>query len=438
MLDLKELRITSIEDFDDVEVVEVLVEEGKMVEVDEAIITIESEKSIMDFPSTEKGMVKRILVSKGDTVHEGDLLMTLEVEHELKSTNEALQNNEAKEVELQEPSPQQDDAVNSQGRKALESDVNAQPNQSDSPSSVYASPGVQKYARELGVNLKDISGSGGNQRILKKDVQDYVHKKLNKQDYRSVPSDGSVATVAINTQSSELSSFGEVEEIELTKIQKVTAANLLSSWQNIPHVTHFDQANITSLEKIRKSFLSTLIDSEIKLTPLAFIVKAVVASLEEYPVFNATLDEINQKIIYKKYFNIGIAVDTPAGLLVPVIRDADKKDIVKIAQDIVQISERARQKKITPDELKGATFTISSLGKLGGQAFTPIINPPEVAILGVSTINIQHVRADNSDEALKFLPLSLSYDHRVINGAEAARFCSYLISILEDYWKIIL
>ena len=236
----------------------------------------------------------------------------------------------------------------------------------------------------------------------------------------------------------DFSLYGNSTAKELTKIQKLTADNMLNAWQSIPHVTHFDQADVTQLEIHRKQLASDLKEKQIKLTPLVFVIKALVATLKKFPQFNSSLDTATEQLIYKDYFHIGIAVDTPHGLFVPVLRDVDKKSLEQLAIELVEISDLARQRKLSPKQMGGASMTISSLGILGGQAFTPIVNPPEVAILGLTKMIVKEKISASNAEQQKLLPLSLSYDHRVINGADAARFCTYLKDVLEDVWKLIL
>ncbi len=412
MPDLKPIKITDIEEFDSVDVVEILVNVGDEISQDQAIITLESEKAMMDFPSKYAGVVHEISVQEGGSVKEGDTLLTLSVVSD-KTVNKK-DKEEASDKE----------SINKLGSPlSEEKKVTHTPKATSEPSQAYASPSVHKYARELGVTLENVQGSGNNSRVLHDDVQTHVRENL----YENKS--------AINSKPLDFSAFGETEVVPQTKIQKVTEKNMQNAWRSIPHVTHFDQADVTKLELHRKKLAEKLKEKQIKLTPLAFIVKALVNALKAYPQFNASLDIATQSIIYKKYYNIGIAVDTPHGLLVPVIHNADTKTVEQIAGELMQLSSLARDRKLSVKQMSGACMSISSLGVLGGQAFTPIINPPEVAILGVSKMMIKE--KSNTTEQ-KLLPLSLSYDHRVINGADAAKFCSHLISVLEDIWKLIL
>ena len=435
MADLKEVRITDIEEFDSVDVVSVLVADGDQVELDQPLFTIESEKAMMDYPSPHTGVINRVEVKEGSQVKEGDLLAIIEVK-----SDDTIS---ISPIEQEEGSPsenEQSDLDQKSEKKKIEKyiDKSLEAHQSQSAaiqenSIDYASPSVHEYARELGVDLSHVEGSGRQNRITKKDVQDFVRKNV------AVKSDEIVATSSSkDVKPLDFSSFGETEAIELTKIQNITAKNMLTSWQNIPHVTHFEQVDVTLLEQHRKKLSEELKSKEIKLTPLAFVVKALVSALKLFPQFNSSLDIALEKLILKKYFHIGIAVDTPHGLLVPVLRDVDKKTITQVAIELIEISNLARERKLSATQMTGGSMTISSLGALGGRAFTPIINPPEVAVLGVSKMIIRDNITENGVEQQKLLPLSLSYDHRVINGADAARFCTYLKGVLEDIWKLIL
>ena len=429
MTSTKEIHITDIEEFDSVDVVEVLVKVGDAIEIDQPLVTIESEKAMMDFPSPFKGIVQKINITEGSQVKEGQSLITMETEDEQQG-GDSKQELDVNVVDKKHSeSISEDDVVLTSAKNPVQQ--NTVSVDSNGNSSAYASPGVSKYARELGVNLNVVPGSGRQQRILRNDVQKYVHNHLNANQNSQLNTNTSIKPL-------DLSQFGEAERKPLTKIQKVTAKNLSNAWQTIPHVTHFDEADVTQLEQHRKQLATELKEKNIKLTPLIFVIKALVTTLKAFPRFNTSLDLATEELIFKKYFHIGIAVDTPHGLLVPVIRDADKKTVIQVATELIELSGLARERKLTPKQMSGACMTISSLGILGGQGFTPIINPPEVAILGISKMKIVESPSEEGIEQKKLLPLSLSYDHRVINGADAARFCSYLINVLEDIWKLIL
>lgn len=435
MADLKEVCITDIEEFDSVDVVSVLVADGDQVEKEQPLFTIESEKAMMDYPSPHAGVINKIAVKEGSQVKEGDLLAVIEVKSVDTTTGSSLEQEEEKTSKIKQLSLNKA-SEEKKVEKYIEKSLEAHQSQSaanQENTTGYASPSVHEYARELGVDLSHIEGSGRQQRITKEDVQDYVRKNV------AAKSDGMLAIpTSKDVKPLDFSSFGETEAIELTKIQIITAKNMQSSWQNIPHVTHFEHADVTLLEQHRQQLSEELKSKEIKLTPLAFVVKALVSALKQFPQFNSSLDIAVEKLILKKYFHIGIAVDTPHGLLVPVLRDVDKKTTTQVAIELVEISNLARERKISAKQMTGGSMTISSLGALGGRAFTPIINPPEVAVLGVSKMIIRDTITESGVEQQKILPLSLSYDHRVINGADAARFCTYLKGVLEDIWKLIL
>lgn len=423
MTELKRIRVTNIEEFGLVDVAKVLVAVGDRIEINQAVITLDSDKAMMDFPSLHAGVVKIINVQVGEKVSEGDVLLTLEVEGEV-----------AKEKQAE---PASNTAKVNEGELGLISSpiaFNSTPTKvSIQGEQAYASPAIYEYARDLGVDLSEVQGSGRKSRILKQDIQSHVRTNL-----RQSPGNGMQVKTAARSKSLDFSSYGETDTVELTKVQKLTANNMLAAWQGIPHVTHFDQADVTLLEQHRKQLAIELSSKDIKLTPLAFVIKALAATLKQFPQFNVSLDEASEKLIVKKYVHIGIAVDTSYGLLVPVLRDVDKKNIIKVAEELMELGDLSRQRKLNLKQIGGASMTISSLGNLGGRAFTPIINPPEVAILGLSKIIFQENITESGVVQQKILPLSLSYDHRVINGANAARFCTHLKGILEDIWKLIL
>ena len=438
MSDVKTISITDIAEFDSVDVVEILVKKGDEVVIDQPLVTIESDKAMMDYPSPFAGVVEEVIVQGGSKIAEGDSLITLK---ELSSSTDSKSQTKESPKKLSESSqassnpnessvPGDDQATVTNVTKQVS--TNNAPvrssNDANASSSSYISPGTHKYARELGVNLEHVQGSGRKQRIVKEDIQHHVRNHLQ----------GKKISINQTQKSLDFSKYGGTSVKELTKIQKLTADNMLNAWQSIPHVTHFDQADVTQLEKHRKHISNQLTANNIKLTPLVFVAKALVATLKKFPQFNCSMDSVTGTLIFKQFFHIGIAVDTEHGLFVPVLRDVDKKSIEQLAVELVEISVLAKQKKLTPSHMGGASMTISSLGNLGGQSFTPIINPPEVAILGLSKMILKENVFDSNITQQKLLPLSLSYDHRVINGADAARFCTYLKSVLEDIWKLIL
>ncbi len=431
MSEVKKILITDIAEFDSVDVVEILVKVGDEISLDQPLVTIESEKAMMDYPSPHAGIVEEVIVQDGSKIVEGDTLITLKV-----ASQNAEQDTQPIVEDLPDPHPSSDHIPSSSAKSqqvstnspanqvsTLESNVNIA-----SDSIAYTSPANKKFSRELGVNLENVQGTGRNQRIIKEDIQQHVREQLQGGQIRD----------SKRIKPLDFSKYGGTSVKGLTKIQKVTADNMLNAWQSIPHVTHFDQADVTQLERHRKQLVNELAAKQIKLTPLVFVAKALVATLKKFPQFNCSLDTASEALIYKDYFHIGIAVDTKYGLFVPVLRDVDKKSIEQLAIELVEMSELAKQRKLTPKHMGGASMTISSLGNLGGQSFTPIINPPEVAILGLSKMIVKEKIVELKVEQHKYLPLSLSYDHRVVNGADAAKFCTYLISVLEDIWKLIL
>ena len=415
MATLRDIRISDLEEGAPVDVVEILVAEGEHVEVDQVLATLETDKALVEFPSPHAGQVKKIHVQAGDQVVQGDALLALESTEaapspEKTETPSATQQSCA-EIFASEPTPPEPAPAPAEGSRHE-----------------YASPAMYRYARELGVSLERVQGSGRGLRILKEDIEAHVRSRMQ----ASPAADGIQLPPASLPDFSE---YGETEEEPLTRIQKLTAQNLLQAWQSIPHVTHFERADVTGLEAYRAQLAEQAQSRGVRLTPPIFVIKALAATLAAFPRFNASYDGVRECIVLKKYFHIGIAVDTPHGLLVPVLRDVDRKTLAEVAGEVADLGQRARERKLTPEEMGGASMTVTSLGHLGGQAFTPIINPPEVAILGLSRII---VRSDPGAGVQNFLPLSLSYDHRVINGAEAARFSLHIKAILEDIWKLVL
>ena len=416
----KTIEVTGLEDFEDVEVVEVLVSTGDEISKDQSIITMESDKATMEFPSPEAGKVKKINVSIGDKVNQGDALIVLQiVDGETAEQTQPDQNNPSPEPEEREPKP----------AKQKNKQKSKKPIDNKEFDSAYASPSVRKYASELDVDLEQVKGTGNKGRILKEDVQEFVRNYLNESEARST-------TIKTN-KLPDFSEFGETEEVELNKLRQVSASRLAHSWQVAPHVTQFDEADITDLENARKQLKEQLAEQDIKLTVLPFIIKGLVKCLQEYPDFNSSLNEDITGLIHKKYFHIGIAVNTPKGLVVAVLRDADKKKIPELASELMDISHKARENRLSPKEMQGSCMTITSLGGFGGQHFTPIINQPEVAILGVSRSNIKLVKAHGEIAERLMLPLSLSYDHRAIDGVAAVKFITSLKNKLNDVWSLI-
>ena len=428
-----EVRVPDIGDFDGVEIIEISVGPQAVIDAEDTLITLESDKSTMDIPSPASGKVCDMNVAVGDTVSMGDLILTLEASGE-KTTADTT-------VEIPAAETQAENAIESENRD----DSPPPPSQSlykpaplsKTPASggakPHASPSVRKFARELGVALPRVSGSGAKGRILKSDVEGFI-KNVMSADQPSTAGTALLPEMPVI----DFSQFGNTEVVALSKIQKLTGSNLHRSWVRVPHVTQFDEADITDLEKFRKALAPEAESRGVKVTFLAFLLKAVVAVLKSYPRFNSSLDASGEKLIMKNYFHLGFACDTPDGLVVPVIRDVDQKGIFDLAVELSELSQKARKKQLSPKEMQGGCFTISSLGGIGGTAFTPIVNAPEVAILGVSRSAIKPVHVAGEFVPRMMLPLSLSYDHRVIDGANAARFTTELSRVLTDMRRVLL
>ncbi len=410
---------------DAAKVVEILVSVGDTVDVEDALVTLESDKASMEVPSSNAGVIKSIEVNVDDEVSEGTVVVTLE------SSAAA----PAKAASAPAPAqPEQKAAPSPAPAQAAKPQPSAAPKASGGNS--HASPSIRRFARELGVDLTQVSGSGRKSRITKDDVKSFVKGVITQGGGAQQATSSGAGIPAIPAQ--DFSKFGEIEVQPLNKIKRLTATNLHRSWLNVPHVTHNDETNINDLESFRKQLNAEYKaqNKNIKLSPLAFIVKAVVNALQTYPQFNSSLESGGENLVLKKYFHVGIAVDTPNGLVVPVIRDADKKSVAEIATEMGELAKKARDKKLTMNDMSGACFTISSLGGIGGTSFTPIVNAPEVAILGVARSKIQPVWNGSEFTPGMMLPLSLSYDHRVIDGAEAARFTRHIAMILEDVRRL--
>jgi pyruvate dehydrogenase E2 component (dihydrolipoamide acetyltransferase) len=434
-----EIRVPDIGDFKDVEVIEVLVSAGDTLEPGASLITIESEKASMEIPCPFGGLVKKVCVAVGDRVSEGDLLLIMDVSPEAaeepRPPSEAQPQPEAVSPESAAPAP----TVQPEPEVASPRSAPPSPVVRRSPSATgrggHGSPSVRRLARELGVDLALVRGSGRKGRILKTDVQAFVKGALGGGAPIRIPD--TVVQFEPPPQI-DFASFGEVAVLPLSKIRRLSAASLHRSWVTVPHVTQHDEADITDLEAFRKQNRDDAERRGVSLTILPFLMKAVVKAIKEYPQFGASLDGSGENLIIKKYYHLGIAVDTPNGLVVPVIRDVDRKSAIELAEDLAHTSKRARSRKLRPPDLQGACFTISSLGSIGGTAFTPIVNAPEVAILGVSRAAWKPVWVDGEFVARLMLPLSLSYDHRVIDGAAAVRFTTRLCELLADVRNLVL
>jgi pyruvate dehydrogenase E2 component (dihydrolipoamide acetyltransferase) len=431
----REVRVPNIGEAKDAEIIEILVSVSDEVEAGDSLVTIESEKASIEIPFPFGGVVKEICVSVGDRVSEGQLLVVLgagpgatqeeplAAEAELRPTKEEAPAAEAeppREAAAPQPAPPPPEVQ----RKPLGSALGA-----------HASPSVRRFARELGIDLALVRGSGRKGRILKTDVQAFVKGALGAGAPIRIPE-----TVVQFEPAPEIdfASFGEVEVQPLSKIRRLSAANLHRSWVTVPHVTQHDEADITDLEAFRRQHKAEAEKRGVNLTMLPFLMKAVVRAIREYPQFGASLDRSGENLIVKKYYHVGVAVDTPNGLVVPVIRDVDRKSAFDLAEDLAHMSDRARSRRLRPQDLQGGCITISSLGGIGGTAFTPVVNTPEVAILGVSRSARKPVWVDAEFVSRLMLPLSLSYDHRVIDGADAVRFTTRLCELLADVRSLVL
>jgi len=397
------------------DVSEVLVKPGDQVTDDTPILVLESEKATMEIPAERTGTIKEIFVENGEQISTGQKLMSIEIgEVETKDKKEA------------DPKPEKGEKPKEKAIPAEEK-VQAEPKKQATPvkessTAPFASPSVRRFARELGADLNLVKGTGAKGRILKEDVQSFIKAQLT----------GRPIAIAAQQPEIDFSQWGEIETVNLNKIRRITGERMTTAWQTVPQVTNFDKVNITELEGMRKAMQKANSDDNAKITLLPFIMKACVNALKEHPDVNSSLSVNGQELINKKYYHIRIAVDTPDGLMIPVIRDVDKKNIFEISKELAETSEKARNKKLMPDDLAGGTFTISSLGGIGGTYFTPIVNPPEVAILGVSRSKMEPVHDGTEFVPKLMLPLTLSYDHRVIDGALAARFMKFLNMQLSD------
>ncbi len=426
---------------DAVDVIELCVKPGDKIVVDQSLVVLESAKASMEVPSSCAGTVVELTVKVGDKVNSGAVIAIVETAAEASPKPPALAAAEITPAATVSAATPAQPLPSIQDSSAATSPAeNQSPVESPSPvaksgTEIYAGPAVRKLARELGVELRDIAASGTRGRITKEDVQRYVKHLVHK-----------VATASTTTSGSgippipaiDFAKFGEVEVLPLTRIDKITRDNMQRSWLNVPHVTQWDEADVTDLEDFRSDMKADMEKRKIKLTPLAFLLKAAANALREHPKFNRSLHSDGENYVQKHYVHIGVAVDTPLGLMVPVIRDVDKKGLWDLGAEIAQLSDKARNGKLMPGEMQGGCFTISSLGAMGGNGFTPIVNAPEVAILGVSKTQVKPQWNGKEFLPRKMLPLTLSYDHRVINGADAGRFFTFLVEEISDIRRLIL
>jgi pyruvate dehydrogenase E2 component (dihydrolipoamide acetyltransferase) len=429
-----EITVPDIGEDGEVEVIDVLVNVGDVIEVEDGLITLETDKATMDVPSSHAGTVKEVFVSVGGKVKQGSIVIKLET-------------SSGSPIEAPAPAPEKE--VEAPKAKPAPAPVKAAPvphhpqaGKMASSGSIYTSPSIRRIGREFGVDLTLVKGTGRKGRILKEDVQSYVKYELSrpKANAGSSVAAGEGGLQVVSAKAIDFSKFGEIETKALTRIQKISGPFLHRNWVTIPHVTQFDEADITNVEAFRKE-QNVICEKKklgFKITPLVFILKAVADALREFPTFNSSLSEDGESLILKKYIHIGVAVDTPNGLVVPVVRDVDQKGIHQLSRELLEISMKARDGKLKATDMQGGCFTISSLGGIGGTAFTPIVNAPEVAILGVSKSEMKPKWNGKDFEPKLMLPLSMSYDHRVIDGALAARFTVHLASVMSDIRQLIL
>ncbi|MCK7592914.1 dihydrolipoyllysine-residue acetyltransferase [Pseudomarimonas salicorniae] len=472
MAALKEARVPDIGDFSGIPVIELLVAVGDSVKVDQGLVTLESDKATMEVPAPFAGVVRELKVKLGDSVSEGSVVAIIEPEdaasggdkpagkpaeakaEQKKSDEKPADEKQADQKQAEKKKPENRPDASAKAESSGQGGKTSEPSRQDAPTrsppvsfgadSVapdkvpYASPAVRLFARELGVDLGEVKGSARGGRITREDVQGFVKGVMQGGARASgaAPAGGGSGLSLLPWPKVDFSKFGETESQPLSRIKKISGANLARNWAMIPHVTQFEEADITEMEAFRKRMGEE--SKETKLTPLVFLIKAAVASLRKFPSFNASLDETAENLVLKKYFHIGIAVDTPNGLVVPVIRHCDQKGLLQLAAELGEISKKARDGKLGPADMSGGCFSISSLGGIGGTAFTPIINAPEVAILGVSKSQMKPVWNGKEFAPRLMLPLSLSYDHRVIDGAEAARFTGYFAQQLADLRRLLL
>ena len=468
MAELTEVRVPDIGDFSDVPVIEVLVEVGDRIRSEDPLVTLESDKATMDVPAPSGGVVRQLAVAVGDNVSEGSVLLRIEAEgsetddarptpadrepeeaagaanRDEVATREALPLDRAADATSAGRSP----ATEPTGSGAAASEASAPdpraPLGRPSPTAAlaadpaprtvsHATPAMRRYARELGVDLDKVKGTGRKGRILREDISGFVKRALAAPPERSAGGTGIPPVPAV-----DFSRFGEVEARPLSRIKRISGPHLHRSWVNVPHVTNHDEADVTDLEAFRRSIKDEAAAAGVRITLLAFVTRAVAATLGKFPTFNASLSSDDGSIVLKKYVHVGIAVDTPNGLMVPVLRDADRKGVYDLAREMAELGARAREGGLKSDELQGGTFTISSLGGIGGTAFTPIINAPEVAILGLSRARMTPVWDGAAFQPRLMLPLDLSWDHRVVDGAEAARFLAHLARLLADVRRLLL
>jgi pyruvate dehydrogenase E2 component (dihydrolipoamide acetyltransferase) len=448
--DIKQVLVPDIGNFKGVEIIEVMVKVGDTVKAEDSLITLETDKATMDVPSPFSGVVKELKIKVGEKVSEGSLIALIEAGGEAETQIPPGPSISTSSGQASAKGKTDTESVAGQASAIMPAAIASAPVSvapaiphfesgsgrisafgENSGGKAHASPSIRRFARELGVNLPLVNGSGIKGRVTKEDVQNFVKAAL-------AQPRGTGGLQVAEMQVVDFAKFGAIESKPLSRIKKLSGAYLHRNWVSIPHITQFDEADITDMEAFRKQLGTEYAAQGVKITPLVFLLRAVVEVLQKFPDFNASLDASGENLVLKKYFHIGVAVDTPDGLVVPVLRDVNQKGLVQLARELAEISRRAREKKISAAEMQGGCFTISSLGGIGGTAFTPIINAPEVAILGVSRSSMKPVWKDGKFEPRLMLPLSLSYDHRVIDGAAGARFTAYLTQVLADVRRLAL
>ena len=433
---IKEVLVPDIGDFKDVPVIEVLVKPGDAIKAEDSLVTLESDKATMEVPAPFAGVVKELKIKVGDKVSQGALILMVETaEGAPAAAKPASAASAPASASVAAPSAPAPAAASAPAPAATTPAATLTSVDEAGFAHAHASPSVRRFARELGVDLGKVKGSGPKTRILKEDVQAYVKGALAQPAAATGAGSGlSVLPMPVV----DFAKFGAIEAKPRARIKKISGANLHRNWVSIPHVTQNDEADVTELEAFRKQLSDEVQKQGVRVTMLAFLIKASVAALKQYPQFNASLSADGESLVFKQYYHIGVAVDTPNGLVVPVIRDSDKKGVLQLAKELGDVSAKAREGKLSPTDMQGGCFSISSLGGIGGSNFTPIINAPEVAILGVSRSVMKPVWKDGAFVPRLMLPLSLSYDHRVIDGAEGARFITYLSSVLSDIRRVLL
>ncbi len=428
-MEIKQVLVPDIGNFKDVNVIDVMVRTGDSVSAEQNLITLETDKATVDVPTPYPGVVREVLVKVGDKVSEGSLILLLD-----SSASAEAPALPAVQKEAEPPAVQEKAATPVVAVPPPTSPVPTQPVEiPEAPASgarVHASPAIRRFARELGVELARVRGSGEKGRVTRNDVQGFVKTALAQGSAGGVSAAPGLQIAA--PPQVDFAQYGPIETRPLSRIKKISGANLHRNWVSIPHITQHDEADITDMDAFRRQLAEEYASRNIKITPLAFLLKAAVAALKEFPEFNASLDASGENLVLKRYYHIGVAVDTPDGLMVPVLRDVDCKGIVELARELAEVSAKARDQKLSAAEMQGGCFTITSLGGIGGTGFTPIINAPEVAILGVSRASMKPVYRDGAFVPRLILPFSLSYDHRVIDGAAAVRFTTFLAKVLSD------